>query len=92
MEALSKLVVVLSRDELNWLARKAGTTANYLQYQIATGKRSLSVELAAALEYASLELHQETGGRTPLVSRTELSPVCGACPYARPAVEGEGDA
>lgn len=89
MQSLVTLLASLTREEVVALASHAGTTANYLQYQIATGKRTLTVELAAALEHASLQLHLETGGRTGLLARTELSPVCGACPYAcpPPAVE-----
>lgn len=64
------------------LAREARTSREYL-YQLSNGVREASPEIAGRIEAAAEKMHRESPGRLPRLTRADLSPVCGACPYAR---------
>lgn len=83
MDQLLAVIAAATPAELDTLAAAAGTSSHYLVYHLAKGKRNISVELAAKLEEASLELHRASNGRVPALSRVDLTSVCTACPFAR---------
>ena len=83
MDQLLALIAAATPAEIDELAIAAGTSSHYLVYHLAKGKRNLSVELAAKLEEASLDLHRKSNGRVPALSRVDLTPTCTACPFAR---------
>lgn len=63
------------------LARKARTSREYL-YQLGNDVREPSPEIAGRIEAAAKELRKSSKGRLPALTRADLSPVCGGCPYA----------
>lgn len=82
MDALTAVIAAATDEEIEELAAAAGTSAHYLVYHLAKGKRRLSVELAAKLEEASLEIHRRSNGRVPALSRVDLTSACRSCPFA----------
>lgn len=68
------------------LAARCGTSRSYL-YHIGV-HRFPSPELAAKIEAASKDMHIETAGRLPIIYRTDLTPACRNCEFAR-SVLGE---
>lgn len=74
-------------EEQKLLARRAGTTHSYL-YHLAAGeganyKREPGPTLAAAIERETAEMHRASGGRLPLVYRTDMVKACAQCEFAR---------
>lgn len=57
------------------LANEAGTSAGHL-YQLASGERDASANLAANLETAFKKLHPSLG-----ITRGDLNNACARCPY-----------
>lgn len=58
------------------MATLAGTSVNYL-YQLASCNRGVpKADLAFEIEDATQKLHQETGGRLPVLTARQLSTMC----------------
>lgn len=66
------------------LASRCGTSRSYL-YHIGV-HRFPSPELAAKIEAASKDMNIESGGRLPVIYRTDLTPACRNCEFARKAL------
>ena len=69
-------------DEQRLLAERCGTSRQYL-YQLAGGLRFASPELAMAIERETLAMHKASKDRLPVIYRTDLSPVCRGCEFAK---------
>lgn len=67
--------------EQSELAKQARTSREYL-YQLGNGVRAASPEIAGRIEAAAKKLRRLSKGRLPILTRADLSPVCGGCPYA----------
>jgi hypothetical protein len=69
------------------LADRVGTTKQYLYHLSASEDKLYSREpkprLAAAIERVSAEMHKATGGRLPLIYRTDLVTACRECYFAQ---------
>lgn len=76
MKAWMQAATAAEQEEL---ASRIGSSRNYL-YHLAGGFRAASPELARAIESATHEMHSE---RLPLVFRTDLSPACAGCDFAK---------
>lgn len=63
------------------LANRAGTSSVYL-YHLARGYRTLTVEMAAAIEQATKVLKRNNHS-TKTLERTELCPTCRSCPHIK---------
>lgn len=63
-------------EEREWLAKEAGTSVNYLYSAAGCSRSQMRVGLAVAIEDASRKLHEETHGRTPVVTARELATMC----------------
>lgn len=81
MNAMKKWMAAATPSEQEELAAAAGTSRNYL-YQVASGKRVMMPGLAGRIEVAAKPLRRASKNRLPELTRADLSPVCGACPYA----------
>lgn len=72
------------------LAERVGTSHAYLfklgAKENAEFRRTPKVELAAAIERVSGEMHRETKGALPRILRVDLQPTCRGCPYAARAL------
>ena len=68
-------------DEKKLLAKSAGVGLVTL-YQIAAGKRRASAAIAAKVSVASVKMAVKSKGRLPVLLRSDISPVCAACPYS----------
>ena len=64
------------------LATAAETSRGHL-YQVSSGNRLFSPGKAALIERATVTLAIGTGGRLPVVWRTDLAPVCAQCEFAQ---------
>ena len=71
-----------TRAEQDLLAKMAGTTHGHL-YQLSGGFRQARAELGAAIERAAAPLHAASGGRLPMLYRTDLVPACQKCEFAQ---------
>lgn len=72
-----------SASQQEELASRVGTSRNYL-YHLAGGFRSASPELAQLIEHHTEDMQRRAGGgELPLVFRTDLSPACAGCDFAR---------
>lgn len=80
-QSLRKWMTAASPAEQNELAKRAGTTRNYL-YQLSGGHRTASAELAGTIEIASIALRLKNAA-LPLIDRMSLCAACAACPYAK---------
>lgn len=69
-------------DEQSALAAAAETSRGHL-YQVSSGHRSFSPGKAALVERATVALAASSGGRLPVVWRTDLAPVCAQCEFAQ---------
>jgi hypothetical protein len=74
-------------DEQKLLAHRAGTTRAYLYHlgahEDSKYKREPRPELAAAIERVTQEMHKASGGRLPVIYRTDLVQACAQCEFAR---------
>lgn len=69
-------------EEQEMLVQRCGTSRGYL-YQLAGGFRQASAEMAIAIERETKAMAAASKGRLPVVYRTDLSPVCRGCDFAR---------
>lgn len=74
-------------DEHRILAERAGTSKAYLHH-LAAGeatnyKREPRASLAAAIERETKAMNRASGGRLPIVYRTDLNSTCRQCEFAR---------
>lgn len=70
-------ILRLSTDEQRtFLAETAGTTVNYLYSLAGCHREKLSAKLAFAIEDASRQLSDKTGGDIPPVSARQLTSMC----------------
>lgn len=68
-------------EQIAALAENADTSVGYL-YQLASGRRAASSDIAARIEYAA-ELLVAGGAGTPgLLPRDFIAKVCASCPFA----------
>lgn len=74
---------IATSDEQETLAFNVGSSRAML-YQYSGGFRSMSADRAGAVEDATWQMHKHSGGRLPVVKRTELCGACASCPYASP--------
>lgn len=79
---LKKWMKLATAREQADLAKRARTSREYL-YQLSNGVREASPEIAGRIETAAEKIRQKSDGRLPGITRAELSPVCGGCPYAK---------
>lgn len=92
MNAMKKWMLAATADEQAKLAKAAKTSRNYL-YQLASNQRTASSDLAARIEIAAKPLRVSSKNRLPEITRADISPVCGACPYATKCLKkGENNA
>ena len=82
MKALRLFLTSSTESERERLAKGAGTTVPYL-YAIAGGHRDPKIETIAAIERSSITISKRSKGRLPILPRTEISPACAACPFAK---------
>lgn len=82
MNAMKKWMTAATADEQEKMAELADTSRNYL-YQVAAGARVPTPALAGRIEQAARQLRKASKNRLPVLTRADLSPVCGACPYAQ---------
>jgi hypothetical protein len=78
---LQEWIFAATTAEQKVLVSRAGISRAYL-YQLGSGFRHLTAEIAARLEKSSKDLSKASKGRLPRLRREELSPVCGNCPYS----------
>lgn len=64
------------------LATALQTSPKYLHHY-ATGRRSVSAGRGIVLERETKALHKATGGRLPIIYRTDVVPACRGCEFAR---------
>ena len=69
-------------DEQAALAAAAETSRGHL-YQVSSGNRLFSPHKAALVERGTVAMAASTGGRLPVVWRTDLAPVCAQCEFAQ---------
>lgn len=79
--------------ERDALAKAVGTSAKMLYHYAAgprsTGFRAPSPERGADIERVTREMFTASGGRLPIVYRTDLVPACRACEFARKCLGDE---
>jgi RNase P subunit RPR2 len=80
MANIKDSMAAATTQEQKTLAEKANTSHNYL-YQLASGVREVSVDLAARLEVAAAELQRVSKGRLPSLTRFDMCDECAQCPY-----------
>lgn len=64
------------------LARKARVSRSYL-YQLADGRRDALSETAGKIADAAEHIRKSSNSDLPVVTRADISTVCGQCNYAR---------
>lgn len=69
-------------EEQELLAERAGTSRQYL-YHLSAGNRTAGPETGAAIEKETKAMAKVSGGRLPVVYRTDLVPSCRACEFAQ---------
>lgn len=69
-------------EEQELLAQRVGTSRAVL-YQLAGGYRNASAERAQAIERETKAMALASGGRLPVVYRTDLCEACRACDFAQ---------
>lgn len=62
---------------------KAGNTTRGQLYQVSGGFRKFRPGKAIAIERQAAEMHKESGGRLPMVYRTDLAAECAGCEFAK---------
>lgn len=82
MNAIKRWMGGSTASQQQKLARLAKTSRNML-YQLASGHRVASPELAGRLERAVERMNRESKDDMDLFDRADVSPVCGDCPFAR---------
>lgn len=82
MNAMKKWMTAATADEQVKLAEAAHTSRAYL-YQIASGRRMPTAELAGSIEAAARELRKVSKNRLPELTRADLALACESCPYAK---------
>jgi len=74
-------------DEREMLARRCGTSAQYLSHIAVNEDRNYKREpkpsLAAAIERETQAMAASSKGRLPVVYRTDLNATCRECAFAR---------
>lgn len=73
---------VASSEERDALAAASEVSVGYL-YQLASGRRFPSADVAGRIEVATRIMHRTSGGRLPEICRTTLSYACSQCPFAK---------
>lgn len=96
MKTISPLrawMLAATPDEHRILAERAGTSKAYLHH-LAAGeasnyKREPKASLAAAIERETKAMNRASGGRLPVVYRTDLNSTCRQCEFARKCLGDE---
>lgn len=78
---LKKWMSLATTAEQYELAKGARTSREYL-YQLGNGVHRASPEIAGRIEAAAKKLQKSSKGRLPVLTRVDLSAVCGGCSYA----------
>lgn len=81
LRLLKKWMKLATTSEQSELAKDARTSREYL-YQLGNGVHTASPAIAGRIEAAAKKLRKKSKGRLPRLTRADLSPVCGECPYA----------
>lgn len=81
LHPLKKWMRLATTFEQSELAKQARTSREYL-YQLGNSVRTANPDLAGRIEAAAKKLRRLSKGRLPELTRADLSPVCGQCPYA----------
>lgn len=81
MQKLIEWLKLATRLERKHLVDTAPVSSIML-YQIASGRKTPSAEMAAKLEQPLTELTRDSKGRLPEVTRADISETCAQCPYA----------
>ena len=82
MNMLNTWMRAASPDEQASLAAAAQTSRGHL-YQVSSGNRLFAPGKAALIERATAAMAKASGGRLPVVWRTDLAPVCARCEFAQ---------
>lgn len=80
--ALRAWMTAAEPEEKILLASRVGTSIGYLRH-VAEGRRRPSAALGAKLETQTKIMSRVSGGRLPVVYRTDVVDVCRECEYAR---------
>ena len=70
-----------TKAEQQQLADAVGTTAAYLFNQLGI-HREFTFDKAASVEFATIEIARDNGGKTPIITRDQLVAACSKCPFA----------
>jgi len=79
---LNAWLEVATATERDAMSQAAEVSIGYL-YQLASGRRSASAEVAARISTASKVMHLTSGRRLPEICRTTLCHACSQCPFAK---------
>lgn len=96
MKTISPLrawMLAATPDEHRILAERAGTSKPYLHH-LAAGeasnyRREPKASLAASIERETKAMNRASGGRLPIVYRTDLNSTCRECEFARKCLGDE---
>lgn len=81
VNTLKEWMQLATTAEQTRLATLAFTSRSYL-YELASGNRIASAQVAGDIEKASKILRKSSKQRLPLLKRMDLCPACAACIYA----------
>jgi len=73
---LTEMLRECTAEQREEVARRAGTTVNYLYSIAGCHRQKINVALALAIEDASKELHERTDGNVPIVTARDISSMC----------------
>lgn len=82
MHSLKDLRKVATQEECELLASACDTTPTYLFSHLAV-HRNIGIKKAVQIELATTALNERTGGRTPVIPRTQTCEECSKCPHAK---------
>ena len=82
MTSLKAFRDVATEEEQDELARRVGTTKEYLFTHLGM-HRAVALKKAATIESVTREMFVRTRGRTPVIYRHALCTVCAECPFAK---------
>lgn len=94
MNAFQAWMRAANRAEQEQLAKAVGTSREYL-YAISAAddadyRREPKIKLAAGIERETALMHKASGGRLPLVYRTDLVEGCRECQFAQRCLANTG--
>lgn len=82
---LAELLREANDDERERIAQLAGTSVGYLYILAGCHRPNPSARLAFAIEDSTTTVHQETGGRLPVVTARQIATMCDAACFKEAA-------